>query len=51
MQPTRWTANYITQHVDLCNFRGDNAYVFSDKNVESTYVLTAYYMETMGRRM
>jgi len=47
MQPSRWTANYISQHVDLCNFRGDNAYVFSDKNVESTYVLTSYYMETI----
>lgn len=47
MRPTRWTADYIDRNVDLGNFRAANAYVFGDRNVESTYVLTAYYIETL----
>lgn len=47
MQPSRWTADYIERRVDLANFRSDNAYVFHDRNTESTYVLTANYLSTI----
>jgi SAM-dependent methyltransferase len=49
MRPSRWTTEYQGRHIDLTRFRGDNAYVFSDKNIESTYALTSYYLSTFDR--
>lgn len=49
MQPSRWTAEYQERHIAVSHFRNDNAYVFSDRNSESTYALTSYYLATLDR--
>ncbi len=49
MQPSRWTVEYQERHIDISQFRGDNAFVFSDRNSESTYALTGYYLASQDR--
>lgn len=44
LQRSRWTKEYVKNYIDLRYFRGNNAYVFNDRNVELSYVLTAYYL-------
>lgn len=49
MRPSRWTDDYQTRHIDISAFRSDNAYVFSDRNNESSYALTSYYLASFDR--
>ncbi len=47
---SQWSSDFISQHVDLQNFRADNAYVWQGPRFsESNYLMTAYYAKTADR--
>lgn len=48
---SKWTPDFVEADIDLRYFRGDNAYVaqYRDRNADSDYCLTAYYLKSIDR--
>jgi SAM-dependent methyltransferase len=48
---SKWTPEFVEADIDLQRFRGDNAYVaqYRDRNAESDFYLTAYYLKSIDR--
>lgn len=51
LKPSIWDSEHTTEQLELSFFRGDNAYVWQerDQNLEVNYLVTAYYYQSMDR--
>jgi SAM-dependent methyltransferase len=48
---SKWVPDFVEGDIDLREFRGDNQYVpqYRDRNADSDYFLTAYYLKSIDR--